>query len=103
MRYDAIMDESVCYRAIMALYNYFLASIFVRIIIGSARTIYGIFGKIVYNSESRRLFISTCSAFRGNMLHFTSASKLSARKGAIKYAASVYHDSYTFRLINKTI
>ena len=103
MQYNALMDESLCYKMIQILYHSFLESVFFRIFANSIRAMSAMLKGIISYSESRRLFISTCSEFRGNMPHFTSAPKLSARKGVIKYAASAYRDSYIFRLINKKI
>jgi len=136
MQYDSLMEDSLCYKMIRTLYCYLLTSVFFRIFIASARTIYNISRGIIYNSESRHLFISSCSACKGNTLYFILAFILSiliyhisasllvfgkighirmslfcvtpfaiyfVRKSAIKYAASIYFNSYVFRLINRKI
>lgn len=77
MRYDALIEESLCYKTVRALYRYFLASVFFRVFIGSARAAYRVSCEIMRNSESRRLFISYRSACNDKIRYLISASIIS--------------------------
>ncbi|MFH1190113.1 MAG: hypothetical protein V1682_05415 [Candidatus Omnitrophota bacterium] len=103
MRYDTLMEESLCYKMIGTFYSYFLTSIFFRFFAGSVSAISGILKEALLYSESRRLFISTHSACRNIIPHLIPASILPVSKGAMKYAVSVYCGSYISRLIDKKI
>lgn len=77
MQYNAFMNESLCCKMIRILYHSFFESVFFRIFAGSVRAMSAMLKGIISNSESRRLFISSCSACRGNAPYFILAVILS--------------------------